>query len=281
MSVIMASHKLFPSFDQILKYASDRKMCDHQKYHINKMRGNCYLGDAPLSTNNICLLYTSSKMLATTALLSLHVNEFQNEPQHIIAERLQNHLLAIKADIDLHALESFLTAIISNLLASSDLLDDLNQKRKMAEDKDKCTAYLNSTKSCVNIIRSITMWLNLILGRAKFIMKVLNSDDVLLQLSGAIKVLGNAKFFLFVTQSLTKVLTTIASTASNNMFSKVLMNDGCLEHSFRSCLGAMRSSIALVNVCKVISGAPEIYHSRTNKDWSAAAEAYLSFVVSS
>ena len=78
-------------------------------------------------------------------------------------------------------------------------------------------------------------------------------------------------FFHFVVQSFTTTLTSIVDTSSKNLFSKALMIDGCLEQSFRSCLGAIRSSIKLVNSCGTTGSLQQ---------WNAAGTVYTSFVVS-
>ena len=256
-----------------------------QKYWFEKILGNTQAPcDEPSSSNNICLLYTSSKTLVYTTLLHLHVSDFEAEP-HVVTERLCEHLSSVKADIDVHSLEQLLSAIVTNLLASCDLLDNLNQQGRLTEDEKKCMAHFNSSKYCVNVIRSIALWLNLIFGRAKYMMKVItdaNSSDIkVLQLTEAIKRLGGPRFFNFVVQSLTKSLTAVVGSASRNVLSKSLINDGCLEQSYRSCLGAMRSSIALVHVCSA-RHSPEVQQSQANEEgWNAAAKTYLSFVVSS
>ena len=254
-----------------------------QKYCFENILGNTQApGDEPSSSNNICLLYSSSKTLVFTILLHLHVTDFEAEP--LVTERLREHLSSVKADIDVHSLEKFLSAIVTNLLASCDLLNNLNQRGRLTEDEKKCMAHFNSSKYCVNVIRSIALWLNLIFGRAKYMMKVItdadSSDIKVLQLVEAIKRLGGSRFFDFAVQSLTKSLTAIVGSASRNVLSKSLINDGCLEQSFRSCLGAMRSSIALVHVCSA-SNSPEVKQSQGNEvSWNAAAKTYLSFVVS-
>lgn len=176
-----------------------------------------------------------------------------------------------------------LTSIISNLLSTCDLLDTLNEKGRLSENEEKCKAHMNASKSCADIIRSITMHINLIFGRAKFILelmtKVAPPANILLQLVKTIKTLGSSKFFRFVMESLTKALIVIVETASRNMFAKALSKDGCLETSFRSCLGAIRQAIALVHACGT-DEMPKVQRAQSNTEWQAAADVYLSFVVS-
>jgi len=263
--------------ESIWKYSSDEKMHHHQKHFLDKMSG-----DIPASSSNICLLYTSAKTMTFTTLLHLHVNDFKSEPLQT-AELLRNHLLAVKIDDDVNMMEYLLTSIISTLLASCDVLDNLNQRgRVSAEREDECKAFLNSSKSIIDIISLISMRLSLIFGRAKFIMELItkvnpSSDDKLAKLAGAIKRLGGSSFFLFVMQSLTKALRVIVQTATSNTFSKALNNEGCLENSFRGCLGAIRNSIALVHSCGM-DDTHNMQHAQSNMEWETAAKTYLSFV---
>lgn len=264
---------------QIWKYSSDDKMRQHQKHFLDGR----VPGDAPASTSNIGLLYTSAKTMAFSTLLHLYVSDFKSEPHQII-ERLRKHLKCVKVDDEVdNMMEYLLTSIISSLLSSCDILDNLNQRGRVSENEEECKAHLNSSKSCADIIRSISMWLNLLFGRSKFVLEIMTkiapSDDELAKLAKAIKRLGGSRFFLFVMQSLTKALSVIVETARSNTFSKALNNEGCLEKSFRSCLGAMRSSIALINECGA-DNTPEMQSEQSNTEWTAAANVYLSFVVS-
>lgn len=249
----------------------------HQRYYLKRMPG-----DEPASSNNICLLYTAAKMMTFTTLLHIHIRNFESDP-HQITEHLRNHLLAVKVDDDANMMEFLLTSIISTLRASCDIMDSLNHLGYVAENEEKCKAHLDSSKNCVDVIRSIAIWLSFILDRARFVVdivaKVAPSDGELARLAKAIKKLGGSKFFLLVMQSLTKALTTIVETAVRNTFSKALSNEGCLERSFRSCLVAIRNSIALVHACRD-GAAPEMQSTQLKNDWESAAEVYLSFVVS-
>ena len=264
----------------------------HQKYHLESVLGKVQVFAIteseykeyvemkehpqyePPSTNNICLLYTSSKVLAYTSLLHLYVTDFNPDNHESTIKQLCDHLTTVKADIDTQSLTCLLISIMSNLRATSSLLDNLNQRTRLAEDESSCMAHLNSSKTCINAIRSMAMWINLILGRARFIIKLINNgntDTKLLQLAEAIKKLGCSSFFHFVVQSFTTALTSIVDTSSRNLFSKALMIDGCLEQSFRSCLGAIRSSIKLVNICGTTGSLQQ---------WNAAGTLYTSFAVS-
>jgi hypothetical protein len=127
------------------------------------------------------------------------------------------------------------------------------------------------------------MHINLIFGRAKFILelmtKVAPPENIMLKLIATIKTLGSPKFFRFVMESLTKALFVIVETATRNTFAKALSKEGCLETSFRSCLGAIRQSIAIVYACG-IEEMLEVQREQSISDLQAAADFYLSFVVS-
>lgn len=248
-------------------------MRQHQKHFLERLPG-----EVPTSANNICTLYTSAKTMTFATMLHLHVADVKADPPKI-AECLANHLSSVKADGVASSIEYLLTCIISNLVASCDLLESLNQRGRLPENEEKCKAHLNASKSCVVIIRSISAWLNLIFGRAGFIIEIVSEvdspDACLGQLCEAIKQLASSKFFLLVAQSLTKALDAIVNTSVRNTFGQVLGNDGYLEQSFRSCLGAIRNSISLVHACETnIDLEP-------NTEWESAASVFLSFVVSS
>ncbi|KAL3791298.1 hypothetical protein ACHAW5_006330 [Stephanodiscus triporus] len=265
--------------ENIWRYSSDEKMRKHQQHFLDTHFLN-KMGEAPASSSNICLLYTSSKSMAFTTLLHLYISDFNADP-HQITERLHSHLVAVKADIEPSSMVYLLASIISNLLSTCDLLDKLNEKGRLSENEEKCKAHMNASKSCADIIRSITMHINLIFGRAKFILelmtKVAPPVNILLQLVNTIKNLGSSKFFRFVMESLTKALIVIVETASRNMFAKALSKDGCVETSFRSCLGAIRQAIALVHACGT-DEMPNVQRAQSNTEWQAGADVYLSFV---
>jgi hypothetical protein len=256
-------------------------MRNHQQYFLNTTYVLTEIGGAPTSSSNICLLYTSSKSMAFTALLHLYIIDFNADPNQII-ERLRCHLFAVKAEIDADAMVYLLTSILSNLLSICDLLESLNKKGRLSENEEKCKAHMYASKSCVDVIGSITMHINLILGRAKFILMhttgVALNDNILLQLVATIKTLGGSKFFRFVMDSLTKVLIIIVQTATMNTFAKALSKDGCVETSFRSCLGAIRQVITLVLACDTdeLRG---MQRAQSNTEWHAGADLFLSFVV--
>jgi hypothetical protein len=257
-------------------------MREHQQhfldtYFLNKM------GNPPAASSaNICLLYTSSKTMAFTASLHLYISDFNADPHQII-ERLRSHLIAVKADVDIDAMVYLLTSVISNLLSTCDLLESLNERGRLSENEEKCKEHMNASKFCVDIIRSITMHINLIFGRAKFILELMTKvsppKNIMLQLISTIKTLGSPKFFRFVMESLTKALVVIVETAARNTFAKALGKEGCLETSFRSCLGAVRQSITIVHACET-DEMLEVQREQSISELHAAADCYLSFVVS-
>lgn len=258
------------------KHSSDEQM---QRYLQHCLDGDRTLWDGE-SSGNLCHLHISAKVMTFTTLLHMHVVDAKADAT-IIISKLCNHLLAVKADIDENAMVYVSTTIISNLLASCNVLGRLNQKRNVQEHGDAVHAHLNSAKQAVNVTGKISMWLNLIFGRAKFIIdlvaKVNATDNVMLgQLVEAIKRLGGSSSFLFVMQSLTNVLNCLVETAERNSFSKALSDDGCLERAFRSCLGAMRNAIALVHSCQ----AEDVAEMQGSNEWESAAKYYVSFVVS-
>lgn len=239
-------------------------------------------GDAPQISSNICLLETSSKIMTFTALLHIYVSDFSADPIQI-TELLRSHLVAVKADIDDDAMVVLLTPIISNLLAICGHLDGLNKRCRVSENEEQCKSYLHASKSCADIIRSISTWINLTIGRAKFIVELMGKvapiDSELVKLVRSINMLASSRFFHFAIESLTKALVAIVETATRNTFAKALMKEGCLENSFRSCLGAIRQSIAFVHACGTATQ-PDIKVQHSNNEWQAAAEIYLFFVVS-
>lgn len=267
---------------QIWRYSSDEKMQKHQQHFLLGISSFNNTGDSPAGLSSICLLYTSSKSMVFLALLHLYVSDFNADPQQIV-ECLRSHLLAVKAEIDNNAMVYLLTSIVSNLLSTCDLLSRLNGMSRVSESEEKCKAHMNASKSSVELIRSITIWINLIFGRAKSIVelmtKISSTDEVLLQLVVAIKALGCSKFFRFVVESLTKALTIIVEAVAKNAFAKALSKDGCVETSFRSCIGAIRQVIALVHAC----GTDEtlgVQRQQPDTDFRAATDVYLLFVVS-
>ena len=177
-----------------------------------------------------------------------------------------------------------LTSIISNLISTCELLSRLNGMSRVTESEEKCKAHMNSSKSCVELIRSITIWINLVVGRAKFIVELMTkispTDEILLQLGLAINRLVCSKYFRFVVESLTNALTVIVETVTKNAFSKALSKDGCVETSFRSCIGAIRQVIALVHACGTDETLLVANRQQPDSDFRAAADAYLVFVVS-
>ena len=239
--------------------------------------------DSPAGSSSFYLFYTSSKAMVYLALLHLFVSDFNADPQQIV-ECLRTHLLAVKAEIDEGAMVYLLTSIISNLLTTCELLSRLNGMSLVSESEEKCKVHMNASKSCVELIRSITIWINLVVGRAKFIVEIMNkispTDEILLQLVVAIKKLVCAKYFLFVVESLTKALTVIVETVTKNAFAKALSKDGCVETSFRSCIGAIRHVIALVHACETDKTLLVANRQQPDSDFRAAADAYLVFVVS-
>jgi hypothetical protein len=256
-------------------------MREHQQHFLDTHFLN-KMGNPPASSSNICLLYTSSKTMAFTASLHLYISDFNADPHQII-ERLRSHLIAVKADVDIDAMVYLLTSVISNLLSTCDLLESLNERGRLSENEEKCKEHMNASKFCVDIIRSITMHINLIFGRAKFILELMTKvsppENILLQLISTIKTLGSPKFFRFVVESLTKALVVIVETAARNTFAKALDKEGCLETSFRSCLGAVRQSIAIVHACET-DEMLEVQREQSISELHAAADCYLSFVVS-
>ena len=256
-------------------------MREHQQHFLDTHFLN-KMGNAPASSVNICLLYTSSKTMAFTALLHLYISDFNADPHQII-ERLRSHLVAVKADADIDAMVYLLTSIISNLLSTCDLLESLNERGRLSENEEKCKAHMNASKFCVDIIRSITIHINLIFGRAKFILELMTKDtppeNIMVQLIATIKTLGSPKFFRFVMESLTKALVVIVETAARNTFAKALSKEGCLATSFRSCLGAVRQSIAIVHACGT-DEMLEVQREQSISELQAAADFYLLFVVS-
>jgi hypothetical protein len=243
----------------------------HEYFLLNGMEG------APTSSSNLCLLYTSCKLMAFTTLLHLYIRDFNADSNQII-ERLRSHLVAVKVEIDADSMVYLLTSILSNLLAVCELLQRLNENFRLTENEEKCKAHMNASKSCVDVLGSITMHINLILGRAKFILRLTPNDTILLQLVATIKTLGRSTFFRLVMVSLTKVLIVIDQTATMNTFAKALSKDGCIETSFRSCLGAIRQVIALVLACGT-DELPDVQHAQSNTEWHAGADFFLSFAV--
>ena len=236
--------------------------------------------NAPASSSNIYLQFTSAKALTYTTLLHLHVHDSNSEPSQII-ESLRTHLQTVKLDDDVTMIEGLVTSIISTLLASCDIMDNLNQQVYVAEQEEKCKVHVNSSKSCLDSMRSISMWLNLIFGRAKFVVGLISNqtDTKLGHLTEAIKRLGNSSFFLLVMKSLTRALNVILETTSRNTFSKSkALSSGYLGETFRSCLGAIRNSVALVHACRF--GAAQVKQDESKTEWESAASEYIEFVVS-
>ncbi|KAL7550960.1 hypothetical protein ACHAWF_014162, partial [Thalassiosira exigua] len=258
--------------EKIWKYASDEKMRLHQKHFLHKVPG-----DAPPSSRNICLLFASAKIMAFATLLHLHVVDFKSDP-HQIAERLRSHLIAVKVDDDENMMEFLLSSIISSLLASCDLLTDLNHHGHVSEQEDTCKAHLDSSKSCVKVIRSIATWLILIFGRAKFFLdlmaEVTPPGNELSKMADAIKRLGSSSFFFFVMRSLTRALSVMIESAARNAFAEVLCRDGLLEKALRCCLGAIRTYASLVNS----NSTSETISAESKDEYGAAVELYLSLV---
>lgn len=262
---------------QIWRYSSDEKMRKHHTHFLDNMPG-----DAPEFSGNIFLLGTASKVMTLTALLHLYVSDFSADPSQI-TKVLRSHLASVKADIDDNVMVYLLTPLIANLVAICGHFESLNKQSRVSENEEQCKAHLNSSKSCADIMRSITTWINLIFGRVKFIVelmaKVAPSGKELAELLVAIKQLATSSFFHFVMKSLTRSLAVIAETATRNTFSKALMKEGCLDKSFRTCLGAIRQCIAFVSTCGTRLH-PEVPGLHSNSEWQAAADIYLSFVVS-
>jgi hypothetical protein len=219
--------------------------------------------------------------MAFTTLLHLYVRDFNADPNQTV-ELLRSHLVSVRSEIDEHALVYLLTPIIANLVAVGGHLESLNKQCRISENEEQCKAHLHATKSCADILRSIATWTNLIFGRAIFIVelivKVAPPGNELAQLVVAIKQASNSRFFLFVMKSLTTSLVVIVDTAISNAFAKALMKEGSLEKSFRSCLGALRQCIAFVSACSSVQ--PEVSGINSSTEWQAAAEIYLSFIVS-
>ncbi len=269
----------FAHFDvtlQIWRFSSDEKMRAHQTHFLDMMPG-----DAPEISSNLHLLKTSSKVMTFTTLLHLFVSNFSADPNQI-AELLRRHLVTVKAEIDNNVLLHLLIPTIANLIAVCGHLESLNKRGRISENEEQCKAHLDDSKSCADNMRLISTWLNLTFGRAKFIVeliaKVAPSGNELAQLIEAIKQLATSRFFLFAIKSLSYSLGVILETATRNTFAKALMKEGCLDKSFRSCLGAIRQFIAFVYAC--LPTQSEVPSLNTTKEWQAAAEIYLSFVVS-
>lgn len=250
-------------------------MQKHQQHFLKTSSFND--SGEPAGSSSFYLLYTSSKAMVFLVLLHLYVGDFNADPQQII-ECLRGHLIAVKAEIDDDAMVYLFTCIISNLISTCDLLNSLNRMSRVSESEEKCKAHMNATKSSVELIRSIAIWINLVVGRANSIVELMTmirpTDEILLQLVAAIKKLVCSKYFRFVVESLTKALTVIVETVAKNAFAKALSKDGCVETSFRSCIGAIRQVIALVHACGIDN------RQQQDTDFRAAADAYLLFVVS-
>ncbi len=248
----------------------------HQTHFLDMMPG-----DAPEISSNLHLLRTSSKVMTFTTMLHLFVSNFSADPNQI-TELLRGHLVAVKAEICSNVMVHLLTKTIANLIAVCGLLESLNKRGSVSENEEQCKAHLDASKSCADNMRLISTWLNLTFGRANFIVelisKVAPSGNELAQLIVAIKQLATSRFFLFAIKSLTYSLDVIVETATRNTFAKALMKEGCLEISFRSCLGAIRQFIAFVFA--FLPTQPEVPGLNTTVEWQAAAEIYLSFVVS-
>lgn len=251
-------------------------MRTHQTHFLDGMSG-----DPPEISSNLSLLRTSSKVLTLTSFLHLYVSDVSADPNQI-TELLRSHLVAVKAEIDDNVMVYLLTPVIANLIAVCGHLESLNKRCRISENEEQCKAHLDASKYCADIIWMISTWINLTFGRAKFIVeltvKVKPAGDELEQLVTAIKRLVSSRFFLFAMKSLTRSLVVIVETSIGNTFAKALTKEGCLEKSFRSCLGTIRQLITLVSTCSTMQ--PEDPGINQNKEWQAAAEIYLSFVVS-
>ena len=158
----------------------------------------------------------------------------------VLLESLDQHLDALGLDNDTDMLQHLVTAIVGPLLGCCDVQDTLS--------KDT----VDSTLTCVQVIRSISMWISSIYHRASFILIALNNDnrpsnshtEVIFE---AIMKLGNANFAIFLLQSLTRALKSIAL----NLPSRHSYGFECSSKtSFKSCLVAMRTVIGLIHICQ-------------------------------
>jgi len=203
-------------------------MQEHHKYYLEGKTG-----DAPRSTSNINLLFTSSKIISLTTLLHLSVS-------HDSAEKMG-------LDDDTSMLEYLTTSIISNLSASIDNMETLNLSIKETRN------LFNSSKSCAHVIKSTTMWLGLIFDRATFIIRnASNASDKLNVWYAGIKKLAESKCALAITV-LTKALGILFDTASTNKLGKSLNVDLTLDKAFHCCLAAIRKVVCFFHACRECS----------------------------
>lgn len=227
-------------------------MQEHHKYYLEGMRG-----DAPKSTSNIHLLFTSSKILSLTTLLHLSVS-------HDSVEKLG-------LDDDTSMLQYLTSSVISNLSASIDVMESLNLSIKETRN------LFNLSKSCTHVINSTAMWLGLIFHRAAFIIRNVNmSSNKLSVLYAAIKKLAESSCSVAI-KVLTKALSILFDTASTNKLGKSLNVDLALDKAFHCCLGAIRKVTGFFHACR---GCSEGNLPADTENMSSVFSEYQNFMVS-
>eukprot|EP00804_Cyclotella_cryptica_P012098 CCRYP_009812-RA/>CCRYP_009812-RA protein AED:0.01 eAED:0.01 QI:43/1/1/1/0.75/0.8/5/982/2365 len=219
--------------EQLLKLSSDENTLKHQMHLLETKPGN-----APPCSDNLCSLFTSAKILYFVALLHLFVDGSERAPSML--ESLEKHLAALGLDNDTEMLRHLVTAIVSPLLGCCDVQDSLS--------KDT----VDSTLTCLQVIRSISMWISSIYYRASFILIALTNDNLhsfinVKVISESILEMGKANFSLFLLQSLTRALKSIVSNLPSRHSSAF---ECILKTTFRSCLIAMRNVIGLNHTCQ-------------------------------
>lgn len=200
----------------------------HHQYYLEAKAG-----DAPKSTNNINLLFVSSKVLSLTTLLHLSVN--------------RDNVERVGLDDDISMLEYLLSSIISNLSASIDNMNTLNLSVKQSSN------LFNSSSACNYVIKSTAMWLGLIFDRATTAIRTVpNENGKLRGLHAAMNKLTVSTCSSAITV-LIKALDVLFDTASTNKLGKSLNVHLALDKALHCCLGAIRKVIRFVHVCKECS----------------------------
>jgi hypothetical protein len=226
--LVLTEIRPFLHYSQLLMLSSDGKTRSCQMHYIERKSGK-----APPCSNNLCSLYMSAKVLYSTAML--HLFGDGRKESHTTLTNLEMHLATLGLDTDINMLQYLVAGMIAPLLGCCDVQETLS--------KDM----VDSTKDCLEVIRSISLSVSCIYQRAHSILDASPSEDLpsnVKVIADAILKLGSAKFSCFILNSLTRVLDSIISTLPFRLSSSAT---GVLKTAFRSCLVAMRMVIGLVH----------------------------------
>ena len=214
---------------QLLHLSSIAAALDRHKHYLQLTPGK-----APSCSQSLSSMLVTAKVMALITILHMYVDE-EKEPAAML-EDFEKYLTTFGADNDADMLMYLVTSIITPLLGCCDVLDDSN--------KDM----VDSTRSCLEAIQSMSTWLTFIYHRAQLLLVVSGTTTApanVTSITRAIVMLGNPKFSSLVLKSFTRVLKSIITSLPRTHSEE--FPTALLKSTFRSVLVTMKAGIGLIH----------------------------------